>query len=123
MTYDILLVEDDEDIAEIVTEILEQHGYRVARAGDGVEALHRLRSEAELPKVIFLDLLMPVMDGSAFRGEQLLDTRLSQIPIVVMSALADGPARAHELKPAEYLSKPIHAQALVEMARKMCRGA
>jgi CheY-like chemotaxis protein len=117
-----LLIEDDDDIRDVVAEVLEQQGYRVQRASDGAQALDELRAETELPKVIFLDLLMPVMDGAAFRNEQLSDSRLAAIPVVVMSALADGPSRALNLHPAEYLSKPIRAQELLAMARKMCGG-
>jgi CheY-like chemotaxis protein len=123
MTCDILLVEDDEDIRDVVADILEQNGYHVERAIDGAEALDKLRAAAVPPKVIFLDLLMPVMDGAAFRAEQMRDPKLAAIPVVVMSALADGPTRAAALSPAEYLGKPIHSRELVVMAEKMCRGA
>lgn len=125
MSCDILLVEDDEDIREVVADILEQNGYHVQSAGDGAEALDKLRAAAvaQLPRAIFLDLLMPVMDGATFRSEQLRDPRLAAIPVVVMSALADGPTRAAALQPTEYLAKPIHSNELVAMASKMCRGA
>ena len=123
MSCDILLIEDDEDIRDVVADILEQNGYRVERAGDGADALLKLRAAAQPPKVIFLDLLMPMMDGATFRAEQLRDPRLAAIPVVVMSALADGPTRSRSLHPAEYLGKPIHAHELVAMARKMCGGA
>jgi len=123
MSCDILLVEDDEDIREVVCDILEQSGYHVQSAGDGAEALDKLRAALDKPRAIFLDLLMPVMDGAAFRAEQLRDPRLAAIPVVVMSALADGPSRAAGLQPTEYLAKPIHSHELVAMARKLCRGA
>jgi CheY-like chemotaxis protein len=123
MSCDILLVEDDDDIREVVADILEQNGYRVVPAGDGAEALQKLRAAPEVPRAIFLDLLMPVMDGATFRAEQLRDPKLAAIPVVVMSALADGPTRAAGLQPTEYLAKPIHSHELIAMARKLCSGA
>ena len=88
MTRPILIVEDDYDIRELFAESLEEAGYAVATACNGREALDRLRAarEPELPAVILLDLMMPVMDGWALREELLRDPALGRIPIVVMTA-------------------------------------
>jgi CheY-like chemotaxis protein len=118
MSCDILLVEDDDDIREIVIDVLEQHGFHVEGAFDGADALRRLRAAPKLPKVIFLDLLMPIMDGAHFRAEQLRDPKLAEIPVVVMSALADDSARA--LAPMEFLAKPIRSQDLLAAAARAC---
>jgi CheY-like chemotaxis protein len=81
----VLIVEDDPAIRSSLTEALEEEGFDVAAAANGLQALERLRSEP-LPSTILLDLMMPVMDGWDFRHAQLQDPVLSQIPVVVVTA-------------------------------------
>ena len=66
----VLLVEDDEDIRASVGEILRDEGFEVIAATDGNDALRLLRGADELPRLILLDLMMPVMDGWAFRDRR-----------------------------------------------------
>src|SRR5436309_3349023 len=87
----ILVVDDDVDIRTIIRLVLELHGYRVMDAGDGKEALLRLR-QGQLPCLILLDLMMPGMNGWQFRHAQENDLALAQIPVVVLS----GGARVAE---------------------------
>src|SRR5919206_1695644 len=81
---EVLVVEDDFAIRETLRELLEDEGYRVAWAANGKEALARLHERA--PRVILLDLMMPVMDGWEFRVAQQRDPALASIPVVVISA-------------------------------------
>jgi len=82
----LLLVEDEDEVREVITAVLETEGYRVRGAVNGAEALEILRSGLR-PCMIILDLMMPVMDGWQFRTEQLRDAELLKIPTVVYSAL------------------------------------
>jgi CheY-like chemotaxis protein len=105
----VLVVDDDPDILEAVSEILEGEGYRVARAANGAEALARV--EAERPGAILLDLVMPVMDGFAF-ARTLRARAGAPVPVVVISA--DGsPDRAADLDAYAYLAKPFDVDALL----------
>jgi len=79
----ILVVDDDAEIRELLRVALSADGYSVAGVPDGREALHYLRSHADTC-IILLDLMLPVMDGVAFRAAQLRDRSLAWIPIVVM---------------------------------------
>ncbi len=90
----ILLVEDDADIREALADVLRQAGYSVACAGDGKQGLDQLQ-RGPRPDVILLDLMMPVMDGLAFRAAQLDRPDVAHIPVVVLTA--DG--RYHERHP------------------------
>ena len=81
----ILIVEDDSDLREALSEVLRDEGYSVESAADGREALDRLRRDLR-PSLILLDLTMPVMNGWQFRAEQRRDPALSEIPVVVLSA-------------------------------------
>src|SRR5438445_696734 len=82
---DVLLVDDDFEICDTLSQLLQDEGYSVATASNGLEALHYLRG-ATLPRLILLDLMMPVMNGWQFRHEQQRDPELASIPLVVLSA-------------------------------------
>jgi CheY-like chemotaxis protein len=103
----VFIVEDDADIRDSVSELLESEGYGVATAVNGREALEQLRGAAELPGVILLDLMMPDMDGFQFREQQLADDRLRDIPVVLMSAGGELAAKAKTLGAAAHLKKPF----------------
>src|SRR5262245_30022682 len=80
----VLIVEDDPDVLEAMCFILENAGYLVATATNGAEALDCLRTEAP-PRLILLDLMMPIMDGWHFRSEQARDEKLAAIPVVILT--------------------------------------
>ncbi len=82
----ILLVDDDRFFLTAVGEFLEEHGYQVRRATDGLEALQAVR--AEPPDLILLDLVMPKVDGGRLCRYLHEDPRFQHIPIIVFSALA-----------------------------------
>jgi CheY-like chemotaxis protein len=84
----VLLVEDDPATLTSLALILRLAGYAVDTARDGAEALDRLLRGAP-PCLIFLDLTMPVMDGWEFLRRRQGSPALADIPVVVVSALAD----------------------------------
>src|ERR1700687_4180315 len=91
----ILVVEDDDAIRGLVSEVLRDDGYDVREATNGVEALDRLRDAR--PDLIVLDLMMPVMDGWAFVEELRRKPGCGAVPIVVTSASHDLPHAAERL--------------------------
>jgi len=115
----VLVVDDDRDIRETLQELLEQEGYEVETAPNGLEALAVARSDR--PALILLDLFMPIMDGLAFRRAQLEDPELVDIPVVVVSAAAGMEARINELGVAGYLEKPLRIEELFETMTRYCR--
>ena len=116
-TEDILIVEDDPDLREVLDITLQSEGYTVSTAGDGAEALARLQSRGDKtrPRLILLDLRMPVMNGWQFRERQRQDPELAEIPVVVLSAALDLPVRASDLKADAYLPKPVELDRLLEI--------
>ncbi|MBV9133855.1 MAG: response regulator, partial [Chloroflexi bacterium] len=76
----VLVVEDDESIRNVITDVLEDRGYRVIGATNGADALHQL--EQAKPDVMVLDLLMPVMHGWDFMEAYAEKTGGNPIPIV-----------------------------------------
>lgn len=119
----IMIIEDSSDIQELVKMLYESEGYSVAAAPEGRKALELLRELDALPSFILLDLMMPVMDGYEFRREQLNDSDLAAIPVVVMTADANAEAKAKSLNAADFLKKPVEVAALLELAEKYCRGS
>jgi CheY-like chemotaxis protein len=115
----VLVVEDDVDIQEALTQILENEGYRVTSADNGLNAMTYLRSSSP-PCLILLDLMMPIMDGWQFRSEQKKDPQLARIPIVVLSAHGSVPQHAAALEAAMYLKKPIDLELLLETVKRFC---
>jgi CheY-like chemotaxis protein len=85
----VLIVEDERAARTGMEKILALAGYAPVSAANGQEALELLRAGVPA-SVILLDLIMPVMDGWAFRREQLRDPRLAHIPVIVLSALHHG---------------------------------
>jgi CheY-like chemotaxis protein len=102
----VLVIDDDADVRDLLSVALTADGYYVNGASNGREALHYLRSHAETC-IIVLDLALPVMDGVQFRTAQLRDRSLAWIPVVVMSAAADGASKAHDLGARRLVRKPI----------------
>jgi CheY-like chemotaxis protein len=102
----ILIVEDDGDFREAIAAFLAGEGYSVVEAEHGQDALQHLRTSA-LFCLILLDLFMPVMNGWAFRAEQLRDPTLAGIPVVVISADADAVGEAAALGAVASMVKPL----------------
>jgi CheY-like chemotaxis protein len=82
-TY-VLIVDDDPQILNLVTEILLDEGYRVAAARSAAEAIQWI--EHEVPAVLVTDLTMPAMDGRALALACRARLRTASMPILLMSA-------------------------------------
>ncbi|PTL85681.1 response regulator [Vitiosangium sp. GDMCC 1.1324] len=105
----ILVVDDDPDLREVVTLMLEAAGYRVRQAENGQIALERIKEE--LPGLILLDMKMPVMDGWSFAAE--FHARYAhRVPIVVITAAEDARHRAREVEAEGWIGKPFELDEL-----------
>jgi CheY-like chemotaxis protein len=116
----VLLIEDESEIRLVLGDLLEEAGFEVSLARNGEEALRQLRG-GEAPSVIVLDLMMPVMDGWAFRAEQLKDPSLAAIPVVIISGAREAEETARQLAAADLLVKPFKVEALIAAVRAHCR--
>jgi CheY-like chemotaxis protein len=117
----VMLVDDDPDVCDAYTEVLQEAGYEVMRANNGQEALEQLRVARQLPAVILADLMMPLMDGWQLRGALSESGAFRHIPLVVMTAGRDAPAVAASA----YLHKPVSLDQLLAAVRRFAtpRGA
>ena len=101
----ILVVDDDLNSRTLLELALSFAGYNVRTACNGIEALAAARRD--VPHVILLDLSMPLMDGFAFRAEQLRDPTLAHIPVICVSGRHDAPQAAQTLRLAACIGKPF----------------
>jgi len=116
-THTILVVEDEDESRQVLMQILELEGFKAVGASNGVEAMDYLHS-SELPCLIILDLLMPVMNGRQFRAALLQVADLAKIPVIVVSAL-DSSA-VSDLEVVRAFRKPLDIDALVRIIRENC---
>ena len=126
MPEKILVVDDDPDMRDAITIILESRGYQIVTAQDGLEALANLK--AERPDLMMLDLLMPKMDGFAVMKE-LQDVRWAKyrdIPVLILSSVREEASRRrYELETAltlqvdDYIEKPVAPNTLLERVEKL----
>jgi CheY-like chemotaxis protein len=117
MSATILVVDDDAAVVRPLAKFLELEGFTTVTAANGLEALKYLRGGGGA-SVIVLDLRMPVMDGWAFRREQLRDPMLAQIPVVVLSG-ADHD-RVPEILAAAAFEKPYQLAEVTTAVRQLC---
>ncbi len=116
----VMVVDDDVNIRLVLKYRLEKEGYHVLLAGDGMDALEKVR--AEKPDLIILDLTMPRMDGFGFlEGIRGNGSGTSTIPVIVLTAYGyeTNRARSLELDAAEFMTKPFSPRQLVSEVWKI----
>jgi CheY-like chemotaxis protein len=117
----ILIVDDDQAIRDVVTDILEMSDYRVKTASNGAEALETIR--ADRPAAVLLDLMMPVMNGWEFLQRYKCEMPAVPVPVVIMSAARDASAVAGQLGAQAFLSKPFEIEAILAIVERVAGGA
>ena len=108
--YDILMVEDEEELAELLSIYIERAGYKVQRAASGEEALARLQKETA--KLILLDITLPGMDGFAVCREV---RKAGSVPILIISARVgkEDQLNGFRLGADDYIEKPVDPDLLL----------
>jgi CheY-like chemotaxis protein len=118
---DVLVVEDDTDLRESLSQALRDQGFGVNAASNGQEALDLLRAGAR-PAVILLDLMMPVLNGWELRDALRRDPALAGIPQLVISAYVDETEQAVlALPPDDCIRKPFHLRILIDAIERHCQ--
>ena len=118
----VLVVDDDLDIREALTDLLTDRGFRVMSAANGREALRLLRGLKDAPSVILLDLMMPIMDGYGFLEEHGKDSALARIPVAIITA-GHGVDLDRIDNAAPIVPKPINVPRLFSVIDGLCRSA
>ena len=122
----ILIVDDDPDILEGITTILETQSYRLATARDGERCLEMLSEQT--PDLLILDLLMPRLDGWGVIREMRSEPRYAKIPIMVLTTvIEDASRRRYELETGmamdvqDYIQKPIRPADLIRLVENLLK--
>jgi CheY-like chemotaxis protein len=108
----LLLVDDDEDLRMSLAEALEEAGYAVIQAANGEAALELV--ERELPDLVLLDLLMPVLNGWQFCQTKNENPATASIPVIAMSAaVSKDPRSPYYIDVDDFIAKPVELDELL----------
>ena len=115
----ILVIEDEPEVRNFASRVLELEGYRVLQAEDSEEGI-RLVREGQI-SLVLLDLRLPGRDGWAVLAQMKGEPELSAIPVIVFTASAGVPQRERALNmgAADYLTKPVSAASLREAVARI----
>jgi len=117
----ILLVDDEPDIVEIIRFNLEQNGYKISTASDGLEAIKV--AEKEIPHLIIMDVMMPNLDGIEACERLRQDDRFSDTIIMFLTARGEDYSyvAAFDAGADDYVTKPIKPKVLVSKVKGLLR--
>lgn len=121
MEEKILIVDDEEHILELLKFNLENAGFKVVTASNGIEALEYLKNF--MPKLILLDLMLPGMDGYDVCKEIRRNKNLSHIPIIMITARSEELDKilGLELGADDYITKPFSIRELIARVKAVLR--
>jgi CheY-like chemotaxis protein len=117
----ILVIEDNADTAEAFAIIFEARGFAVTLASNGADAMMLLEHDNAYCAIL-LDLMLPVMDGRAFRRAQRADPALAAIPVIVVSGDPQVADVARHLEADNFLRKPIDPVEVAKTVERHCSG-
>ncbi len=123
MSHRLLMIEDDERLAQMVAQYLQQSGFEVVHAPDGLSGLARLQG-SEPPDLVILDLMLPDMDGlEVCRRLRALPGPAAQVPVLMLTAKGDPMDRVIglEIGADDYLPKPFEPRELLARIRAILR--
>lgn len=113
----IMVVEDDADIRDGLSALLSDHGFSVLTAENGEIALGLLRDNTDV-RAILLDVSMPVMNGATFRGQQLADPTIAEIPLILVTGRDDSAPLANALGATACVRKPLVGDELLQLVER-----
>jgi two-component system, chemotaxis family, chemotaxis protein CheY len=113
----VLLIDDDEDVRDVLAIYLRRAGIPTIVAPDGVAGIALLRDGVR-PSAIIVDLMMPGMNGIAFRAEQRANPEWAAIPLIIFSGADEAAETAERVGAAAFLMKPAEPRVLVELIQR-----
>jgi two-component system chemotaxis response regulator CheY len=116
----VCVVDDDDDIREVLSDVLTSEGYEVVAAGDGETALGLLHAREPACQLILLDLMMPHMNGWEFRRQQLQDPSIASIPVVLLTGAGTAAKSIDGLEVAGTIEKPVELETLLSEVAHYC---
>jgi len=122
MATRVLITEDEPNIAESLTFILNREGYEVSTAPDGEAALQRLRSDP--PDLMILDIMLPRLNGFEVLKQMKADPALNALPVVILTAKGQAHDRrmAEEIGASAFITKPFSNRDIIEQVGRLTRA-
>jgi two-component system alkaline phosphatase synthesis response regulator PhoP len=119
----VLIADDEPFILRSLAFVLKKEGFRVETAGDGVEALEKVR--ASRPRVVFLDIMMPRMNGYEVCSQVKADPRLRDTHVVFLTAKGQQIDKVRGLIQGadDYITKPFSPRAILQKVREVIGGS
>jgi CheY-like chemotaxis protein len=113
----VLIVDDEPFNVDYLQQELEECNYELLTAANGREALDKIKRE--LPDLVLLDLMMPVLDGFAVLTQLKADPNLREIPVIIISAANNSRSvvRGIRMGAEDYLTKPIDEKLLIQKVK------
>lgn len=113
----VLVVEDEFGITQLIEAVLTDEGYRVLVAMNGRQGLEVLAKEH--PDLVFVDYMMPVMDGAGMMRGMADDPSLDGIPVVMMSSIPEAMVATRCSGYASFLRKPFRIADVVALTKQL----
>lgn len=120
----VLIVDDDPDLVETVSMMLESKGFEVGKAYDGIEGEEAIKKRR--PDVLVLDVMMPRKNGYELCKELKSNKWTKDIPVVLLTAVGDAVptttyshAEGMATEAEDYIPKPVDAATLVEAVQRL----
>ncbi|MCH7618510.1 MAG: response regulator [Candidatus Marinimicrobia bacterium] len=115
----ILTIDDDPVVRTLVKKIFEQVGFKVITAADGFEGIHSILTKK--PDLIFLDIMMPIIDGIEVLKRVKKMPEVAAIPIIMFTAVADSQkvVQSSQLGAADYVIKPFQSSILIKKVQEV----
>ncbi len=118
----VLIIDDEPDVREYLTALLEDNGYVTVTAADGNEGLEKVKQKA--PDLITLDITMPEKSGVRFYRDMKESDELKGIPIIIVTGISKDferfiSTRSQVPPPEGYLSKPIDRDEILKLAKTL----
>jgi CheY-like chemotaxis protein len=107
----IVLIDDEFGLSDVLTATLSDAGYRVFAAVNGVQGLAVMAEHP--PDLVLLDYMMPILDGPGVLQAMRADPKLTQVPVVLMSAMPEAVVRRRTTDYSAFLRKPFDFEALI----------
>jgi CheY-like chemotaxis protein len=117
----ILIVEDNSDLRRLYAIGLNQRGYEVKLASNGAEAVERI--ESEIPDLILLDLIMPIMDGWEVIDRVGASEQSAGTPVIVISGQTEPADDSRHPAIGAWLEKPVTIDELVQKIDEVTKGS
>ena len=117
----VLIVDDEKDVCELISDILKKVGYQTLIAFAGKEGLQKVMGER--PDLVLLDIILPDMDGFEVLRKLKYSAETQAVPVVIVSGRRDTASmfKANDLRSDDYITKPFTSQDLLKSVKR-CIG-